>query len=110
MGARNEMQALKKMALSIFQDRMQAVTHERKRQPSNFLRLSDTQQFHSGLPEMTNVRVGASREAFPTIADLVEDMEQRRDAAESQGKSMIIETELKLLQQELNAMMGKELT
>ncbi len=51
------------------------------------------------LPAQTNVRVKADA-AFPTIASLVQDMESRRDTAESLAAARILELELKLLQSE----------
>merc|ERR1711930_25349 len=57
----------------------------------------------SGLPLKANVRISSSTEAFPTIAEMVQDMEMRRNKAESQEISVVLEMELKLLQVE-NAM------
>merc|ERR1712113_990188 len=53
-----------------------------------------------GLPPMANVRVASSSEAFPTIADMVMDMEARRGEAEQTEKQYIIDLELKLVKAE----------
>lgn len=53
-----------------------------------------------GLPPMANVRIASSSEAFPTIADMVMDMEARRGEAEQTEKQYIIDLELKLVKAE----------
>jgi hypothetical protein len=53
-----------------------------------------------GLPKQLNVRVGASDVPYPTIASLVQDMEARRDTAESLLRQRVLELELKLLKAE----------
>ena len=69
-----------------------------------------------GLPKQLNVRVGASDVPYPTIASLVQDMQTRRDTAESLLRQRILGLELKLLKAEnvmikdaLNAAVGKVL-
>lgn len=47
-----------------------------------------------------NVRVVASDEPYPTVSQLTQDMEMRRDAAEAVGRRRILELELKLLEVE----------
>jgi len=54
----------------------------------------------AGLPSKAVVRVAPSDEAFPKVSDLVQDMENRRDSAESLVRTRILEVELKLLQAE----------
>lgn len=65
-------------------------------------------QASKALPEQANVRVEAGA-PFPTIAGMVQDMETRRDNAESQEASKVLEMELKLLQEE-NAMIKSALS
>lgn len=63
----------------------------------------DTLQNHEhrgpvGLPSQANVRVAAADDAFPTVADLAQEMEERRDTTESQDRTEMLSMELKLLQ------------
>merc|ERR1712061_772701 len=106
------MGALKKLALKTLAEQIREavrkVSAPGAAQTLSFLAASQSKQA-SRLPETTNVRVSASDEAFPTIADLVEDLEARRDVAETKGKAMILAMELNLLQ-ELNAAMENELS
>lgn len=62
----------------------------------------------SGPPLTTNVRVAASSEPFPTVASMVEDLERRRDSAESQVRRRILELKVQLLQAE-NAIVNDRL-
>jgi len=54
----------------------------------------------SGPALTTNVRVAASSEPFPTVASMVEDLDRKRDAAESQVRRRILELKAQLLQAE----------
>jgi len=103
----SEMSALKKIALNTLEAQLRAFAAT-SATPISFLSSMRHKQ-QSQLPDMTNVRVGASSDVFPTIGDLVEGMEGRRDVAESQGRALIIETEMNMLQ-ELNSVMKEELS
>merc|ERR1740117_2505079 len=48
------------------------------------------------LPAMAEVRI-STREKWPRISELVEDMERRRDRSEDEVRSRILELELRLL-------------
>jgi len=108
----SEMAALKQIALNALEAQTRACALKafgaKPATPVSFLS-SSRQKHQSRLPDMTNVRVGASSEPFPTIGDFVEGMEKRRDVAESQGRALIIEAEMNMLQ-ELNGMMKEELS
>jgi len=109
----SELQALKKLALKTLAEQIREAVRKvsapgAAAQTLSFLAATQSKQA-SRLPETTNVRVSASDEAFPTIADLVEDMEARRDVAETKGKAMILAMEQNVLQ-ELNAVMKHELS
>merc|ERR1711920_775830 len=53
-----------------------------------------------GLAKQANVRIQASREGFPRIADEIQDMQMRRDRAETKERQLILELELNLLKAE----------
>lgn len=59
--------------------------------------------FLENLPPQANVRLSAADVAFPRIADMIQEMEMRRDSAENEERKLILETELRLLKAE-NAM------
>merc|ERR1712157_362528 len=51
-----------------------------------------------GKAEQVNVRIQASRVGFPRIEDEIQDMQMRRHKAETKERRMILDLELKLLQ------------
>jgi len=61
-----------------------------------------------GLPDIANVRLAASENAFPRIRDLIEEMESRRDSSESSERAQILAMELSLLKAE-NEMAREEI-
>jgi len=54
----------------------------------------------SGLPEQANIRISAGSEAYPRLSELIQDMEMRRDRAETQERSTILDMEMRLLKAE----------
>jgi hypothetical protein len=54
----------------------------------------------SGLSPEANVRIGSSESAFPRVADVVREMEFKRDRAETQVRKTILGKELELLKAE----------
>merc|ERR1712039_450425 len=52
----------------------------------------------AGLPPQANLRVASAGDAFPTVAQLVQDMEHHRDDAEAKGRATILASQLKFLQ------------
>lgn len=59
-----------------------------------------TRQAPQGLPDVAKVRIEASGDGWPTVSDLIQQMERRRDAAESVVRDRILEVELRLLKAE----------
>jgi len=51
-----------------------------------------------GLPKQAQIRLSSDAEKWPRVAELVEDMERRRDSAEDLVHSRIISSELRLLE------------
>merc|ERR1712048_236949 len=72
------------------------------KQPSKAVAFLEHKQplIGTGLPVKANVRIASSTEAFPTIAEMVQDMEMRRNKAENQETSVVLEMQLQLLQAE----------
>lgn len=68
-----------------------------------FLQVAQGRDQGRGLPPQANIRVSASDVAFPRIAELVEEMERRRDRAEDALRAHIVELELHLLREENEA-------
>jgi len=99
----SEMQGLTDIVLNELGAQIQAhaVSLKATAKHAAFLAVSQ-QESSKALPAQANVRV-ESGAAFPTIASMVQAMESRRDNAESQEASAVLELELKLLQEE-NAM------
>jgi len=60
----------------------------------------------AGLPAQANVRVASAHDAFPTVAELTQEMENRRDIVEVKDRGEILALELKFLQ-EVNDMIKK---
>merc|ERR1712232_1119902 len=53
-----------------------------------------------GLPEQANVRLASSQAKWPMVSELIQDMENQRDASETVARSKILAMELRLLQAE----------
>lgn len=53
------------------------------------------------LASLANVRVASAKQAFPTVRGLVEEMEHRRDKAESAVMAKVLELETKLVTSEI---------
>lgn len=62
-------------------------------------RIAFLQRAQQRLPAQANIRIMAADVGFPRIADLVEDMERRRDRAEDSERSHILQLELLLLKE-----------
>lgn len=98
--AASEMQGLTDIVLNELGAQIQAHALSLKNLNGKAAFLAVSQQETSkALPVQANVRV-ESGAAFPTIASMVQGMEARRDNAESQEASKVLELELKLLQEE----------
>lgn len=66
---------------------------------SSFLKLHQPVET-GGLAPVTNVRVMAAEEPFPTVAGMVEDLARKRDKSESSLRQRILELQSKLLRAE----------
>merc|ERR1712183_63069 len=94
--AASEMQGLTDIVLNELGAQIEAHAASLKTEAkhASFLAVSS-----KALPAQADLRV-ESGAAFPTIASMVQGMEARRDSAESQAASKVLELELKLLQEE----------
>jgi len=94
--AKNEMSALTSIVLAELERSLARKSSQISARRVAFLQSKSAAR----MSPSANVRIRAARFGFPRIADLIQEMQQKRDRVESQERKLILQLQLGLLQAE----------